>query len=77
MAQILARNYPKYKVKTGCLPLAAAKMGSCCSNDAKTIVAMWGKTLSLDNTKAKTVLGIDFISAEKGIVDLTECLIEY
>ena len=44
--------------------------------DAKTVLPLWGKQLSVENSKTKKILGINFIDCKTSILDMVVTLIE-
>lgn len=76
MAKLIKTKYPKSKVKTGKAPTLLIKFLANFDGEIKTILPMLGKEMKINNSKAKLLLGINFISAEDSVLDSASFLIQ-
>lgn len=38
---------------------------------------MWGKNINVDNTKSKTILGVQYHEGRESILEMAKCMIQY
>jgi dihydroflavonol-4-reductase len=69
IAEIIKSAYPESKTKTGKAPNFLIKFLANFDADIKAVLPMLGKPMLVSNTKAKSLLGISFISAEASVKD--------
>jgi hypothetical protein len=78
IAEILKKEFgTDYTVKTGELSFCLIKMASWFDPAVKMIIPMWNKPVSINNSRIKNVLGIQFRSKEESIIEMTRALIKY
>jgi dihydroflavonol-4-reductase len=76
IAKILKATYPKSKVKTGKAPTALIKVLAKFDKDIQAVLPLLGKPMNISNSKAKSLLGINFIPAEVSVKNSAEFLIK-
>ena len=75
IAEIIKSAYPESKTKTGKAPNFLIKFLANFDADIKAVLPLLGKPMLVSNTKAKSLLGISFISAEASVKDSAAFLI--
>jgi dihydroflavonol-4-reductase len=76
IAEIIKSAYPESKTKTGKAPNFLIKFLANFDADIKAVLPLLGKPMLVSNTKAKSLLGISFISAEASVKDSAAFLIK-
>jgi dihydroflavonol-4-reductase len=75
IAEIIKSAYPESKTKTGKAPNLLIKFLANFDADIKAVLPMLGKPMLVSNKKAKSLLGMTFISAETSVKDSAAFLI--
>ncbi|TNV77415.1 hypothetical protein FGO68_gene11878 [Halteria grandinella] len=76
-AETLKEAYPQYKFKTGEIGFCPVKVVSWFDSSAKQILPMWGRIINVDNTKSKTVLGVQYHDGRESIREMAKSMIQY
>jgi dihydroflavonol-4-reductase len=76
IAEIIKSAYPESKTKTGKAPNFLIKFLANFDADIKAVLPMLGKPMLVSNKKAKSLLGMTFISAETSVKDSAAFLIK-
>jgi dihydroflavonol-4-reductase len=76
IAKIIKSAYPESKTKTGKAPTFLIKVLAKFDGDIRAILPLLGKPMLVSNKKAKSLLGMSFISAEASVKDSAEFLIK-
>jgi len=75
-AKILKMAYPKSNVKTGKAPTLLIKFLSNFDGEIKAILPLLGRDMLLSNSKATSILGINFIAGEDSVKNSANYLIK-
>jgi dihydroflavonol-4-reductase len=75
IAEIIKSAYPESKTKTGKAPNFLIKFLANFDADIKAVLPLLGKPMLVSNKKAKSLLGMTFISAETSVKDSAAFLI--
>jgi dihydroflavonol-4-reductase len=75
IAEIIKTAYPESKTKTGKAPNFLIRFLANFDADIKAVLPLLGKPMLVSNTKAKSLLGISFISAETSVKESAAFLI--
>jgi dihydroflavonol-4-reductase len=75
-AKILKMAYPKSNVKTGKAPTLLIKFLSNFDGEIKAILPLLGRDMPLSNSKATSILGINFIPGEDSVKDSANYLLK-
>ena len=77
VAGALAEEFkPPYKVPQKRMPKFLARLIAPFNKDMKGMLRMWGKEWTVDNSKTRSELGIEFQDMKTSLVDMVESLIE-
>jgi dihydroflavonol-4-reductase len=76
IAEIIKSAYPESKTKTGKAPNFLIKFLANFDADIKAVLPLLGKPMLVSNKKAKSLLGMTFISAEASVKDSAAFLIK-
>ncbi len=77
MAALLSGTYPERGIKTNVAPDFVLKLLALFDAEAKTLVPQLGVQQKVDNSRAKDVLGIDFIPADEAIKAAADSIVRY
>ena len=72
----MKNKYPQYGIKTTELIYCPVKLVSYFDKSIKQILPMWGKTMIVDNTKSRQILGVVYHSPQEAIVAMAESLMD-
>ncbi|CDW88524.1 nad-dependent epimerase dehydratase [Stylonychia lemnae] len=73
----LAAKYPEgFKINTSDIKYCTMKIASWFDASAKTLIGYWGVDYQLDNSKSKSILGLEYTPATEAIVEMAESFIK-
>ena len=76
IAKIIKSAFPKSKTKTGKAPNFLIKFLANFDDDIKAVLPLLGKPMLVSNKKAKSLLGISFISAQTSVEESAAFLVK-
>lgn len=72
----LAEKYrPDYPVTTGILPKCLLQCMACFRDDAKNMIAVWGKKMTFDNSETTSILKVQFTDLKQSVQEMGDTLI--
>lgn len=76
IAKTIKAAYPQRKISTTLAPNLLLRFLGLFDGEIRALWPSLGKHTGIDSTKARTVLGIDFISAEQSLVETAKYVVE-
>ncbi|TNV77308.1 hypothetical protein FGO68_gene2508 [Halteria grandinella] len=75
IANILHTIYPEYRIAQSELGYCPIKVISWFDKKAARVLPKWGKNEVINSTRSREILGIEYITAEEAILEITKSLI--
>lgn len=75
-ALALKEAYPKNKIKAGELGYCPVKVASWFDDSVKALLPFWGRSLQLNNTQSRTVLGIQYHNGKEAILAMADSMVK-